>query len=420
MLKIGNTYDVKVIDLDYKGDGIVKLKDNYIYVPGALKDELVTMKLTRLRKNVGFGRLIKVIESSNDRVSDFNELGSLNLSHLSFKEQLAWQTKVTNDTFTKVFKKDFNVEEIVTDNNELNYRNKVTFHLLSSNTLKLGLYKVNSKDLVEVSNFTLAHNNANELLKVLNESKIKVDFRKLRHVMIKNNSKGELLVTLVGHNRSFTGKDELIELISKNKNVVGLTLNIKESEEVILGSKSYVLYGINELKEGKLLITDQSFIQTNFGVMNLTYNLISQYVKGNRVIDAYSGIGSIVYSILDNTRRAVMIESNLANIKLAEKIKEVNNINNVEIVHGLAEETIDKFKADTLILDPPRVGLKETFINEVNRAKPVRLIYLSCNLQSLVRDIRLIEDNYEVSVIYPVKMFPQTNSFETLVILDKK
>lgn len=420
MLKVKENYKVTITGLDYKGDGIARIDDNFIYVQGALEGEEVLVKLFKVKKNIGFGQLLEVIKESEHRVNTTNKLGSINLSHLSFKEQLNWQTKVTKDTFDKVFKNDFNVSNIVTDNVETNYRNKVVFHVLENRTLKLGLYKTNSKDLIEVNNFLLANNKANELLASLNASGINVDFRRLKHIMIKNNSKNELLVTLVSMNRSFMGKEELIEFISHNESVNGITLNIKDNEEVILGHKSYTLYGINELKEGNLLITDQSFSQVNYGVMNLVYSIIKENVKGKKIIDAYSGIGSIAYSILNDKNNITLIESNLANIKIAQKIKEKNNYNNVEIVHDLAENAIEKFNADTLIVDPPRVGLKESFVNEINRQTPNRVIYLSCNLQTLVRDVRLMEENYQIKEIHPIKMFPQTNSFETLVILDKK
>lgn len=420
MLKVGESYQSKVIGLDYKGDGIINLLDSYIYVPGALEGELVDFKLTKFRKGIGFGKLVKIRQKSDSRVSDYNHLGSLNLAHLEFSKQLEWQSRVTKETFEKVFKKEINIKPIITDNVTTNYRNKVTFHLLDSRKIKLGLYETNSKKLVEVNDFLLANKSANEVLKTINSSNIDVDYKKLRHIMIKNNSSNELLVTLVSHNRSFFGKDELIELISQNPRVKGITLNIKLSEEVILGNKSTVLYGVGELKEGNLLMTDQSFMQVNFGVMNLTNATIKHYINETKIIDAYSGIGSIVYSILDSTMKAVLIESSLANIKLATKIKEANNLNNVEIVHDLAENAIGNFDAKNLIVDPPRVGLKESFVNVIKRQLPSRVIYLSCNLQTLIRDVRLLEDDYDFEAIYPVKMFPQTNSFETLVILNKK
>lgn len=420
MLEVKKEIEVTIIDLDYKGDGIAKIDDNFIYVAGALKDEEVEVKLFKLKKNVGFASLIKVLNKSKNRVSATSKLGSMNLSHLSFEEQLNWQEKVTKETFDKVLRKDIKVNNIITDNNELNYRNKATFHVMDNSNITLGLYLSNSKDLVKVDSLDIANKKTNELIKEINASGIAVDYNKLKHIMIKNNSNNELLVTLVSHNRSFMGKEDLVELISKNVNVNGITLNIKDSKEVILGSKSYILYGINELKENKLLMTDQSFAQVNFGVMNLTYDLIKHNIVGKRVIDAYSGIGSISYSLNNDDLKIVMIESNEANIKLANKIAETNKITNVEIVHDLAENAIEKYKADTLIVDPPRVGLKESFVNEVNRQGFDRVIYLSCNLQSLIRDIRLMDEVYSVKEVYPLKMFPQTNSFETLVILEKK
>lgn len=418
-MDLNKIYEGKVIDLDYKADGIVLLNNTYVYIPGALKDELITFKLTRFNKRFGFGKLVEVLKPSKHRVSNLNELGSLNLSHLSFNEQLKYQKDVTEETFNKALNTKVNVSDIITDGNEYHYRNKVTYHVLNEKTITLGLYKAGSRNLVKVSNFKLANEKSNELLEEINNSGISVNPNTLKHVMIKNNNLNELLVTFIVTEEKFKGSNALIELVKANKNVVGITLNLNTDRNKILGDKSILLYGKDQLKHNDLLVTDKSFLQVNDGVSDLTLKLISKYIKGNKVLDLYSGIGSIIYNVLKDDQEGVMIESNEENVRLAKLIKEERGMNNLEIIHGLAETYLDKLNASTLIVDPPRAGLDKSLVESIKESNIERFIYLSCNLQSQIRDIRLLEDSYEIEVVYPIKMFPQTNSFETLVILNK-
>lgn len=419
MINKNKIYEGRVTDLDYKADGVVLFEDNYIYIKGALKGELINFKINKLNKGYGFGTLVKVIEPSGERVSDLNYLGSLNLMHLSFKEQLNFQKEVTTNTFSKALGIDVNVLDTVTDNKEFNYRNKVTFHVLYTEEITLGLYKENGKGLTRVDNLVIANEASNDLIKEINDSKILIDPRILKHVMIKNNENDELLVTLVSTKRSFKGKDLLVKLISRNKNVVGITLNINNDKNKILGERSYLLLGSEILSYKDLLITDKSFMQVNYGVMDLAFNLIKENIKGKNILDLYSGIGSIIYSVLDKTKKGTMVESNIDNIRLAKEIKEQNNIDNLEIIHDLSENHLDHDNVNTLILDPPRNGLFKDLVLNIKESNIERIIYLSCNLQTLIRDIKLLDDSYKVDKVYPIKMFPQTNAFETLVILSK-
>lgn len=417
MLKNNKRYVARVIELDYKADGVVLIDNTYIFIKGALKDELINFELVKLTKKYGIGKLIKVLEMSPQRIGHLNELGSLSLSHLNFESQLSWQEEITKTTFEKALKTDVNVLKTITDNNQFNYRNKVTFHVLNNQEIKLGLYKRDSKTLTEVNHFSLAHPLSNKLLKMINDSKIVVDSSVLKHIMIKNNDNNQLLVTLVGTKSKFQGLVELISLIKGCEYVSGLTLNINTDANKILGNKSFLLAGVNQLRYRDLLITDLSFMQVNYGVMDLTFKLIKENITGNKVLDLYSGIGSIIYSVLDDNKKGIMVESNEENIKLAKLIKNTKKITNLEIIHNLSENYFLNQSFDTLIVDPPRSGLEESLVSNIKEGKIKRFIYLSCNLQTLIRDIRLLENSYKIDKVYPIKMFPETNSLETLVIL---
>lgn len=420
MIELNKEYQVKINDLDYKGDGITKIGETFIYVSGLLKDEEAIIKINKIGKGYAVGSLIKIIKESKNRISQTSDLGSLSLSHLSFNEQLNWQSNITKQTLEKVLNKEINVLSPITDNNEYNYRNKVVFHVLNKSALTLGLFSNNNKKLSVINDFILSNKNVNEIIKAINNANIPIETNVLNNFVFRNNSNNEILVTIASKKKSFKGLQAIIELLQQFNNVIGLTINIKVFKEKILSDKSYLIYGENLLNEGNLLLNDQSFMQVNYGVMNLTYKTIKEHIIGNNIVDTYAGIGSIGYSVYEEDINLTIIENTLANIKLAEQIKENNNYKNVEIIHANAEDVIKDFNANTVIIDPPRKGVMKSLIDEISNNKIERVIYLSCDMQTLARDLKIFSDNYEIDYVYPVKMFPQTNSFETLVIMTFK
>lgn len=419
-LTVGKKIEVDIIDLDYKGDGVAKIDDQIIFIPNTLVGEKAEIEIKKIKKNIIEAVLIKRITSANFRTQEKSNLGSLDLAHLTFEKQLEWQKDLTSKTLEKVLRKEVTVEDTITDHNPTHYRNKVVFHILEKATLTLGLYQKDPIKLTKVDDFILAMPFVNKLIKALNDAKLTIDYKVFKHIVFKNNQKNEYMVTLVSYKKYFKGLEHLIEFLGQFPEVIGITLNIKPRENIILGNKTYYLYGEKVLKENQFYITDQTFFQTNYKVMEMTYDLIKKHLKGPKVIDAYSGIGSIGYSLIDHAKHITMIESHSENIKIAEQIKEENNYKNVDIYHGKAEEVLKKFDAETLVLDPPRQGLLTEVVDKILKYQFKQVIYLSCSLQSLARDLRLLDEAYEIKVVYPIKMFPQTTSIETLVILEKK
>lgn len=419
-MKVNKIYEGTVLELDYKADGVIKHNEYLIFVNGALKDEVVKYKVTKLKNNIGFAKLIEVLKKSKDRISETSNIGSLTLSHLSFHKQLSYQKEITKESFNKAFKAEFNVSDTITDNNYLNYRNKVVFHTLKRPNITLGLYDKYTNELIKVNNLIIANKYANELIKIINESNILIDPSKLKHITIRNNLENDLLVILNSYEKDFKGKNELIELIKTYKKTKGIIINIKKHHNKILGDESYLVYGDKYLYNKDLIISDKSFMQVNFNVMYQTFDLIKSHIYGNKIIDAYSGIGSIIYNVISNDMKAYSVENNLENIILSKIIKNNKKINNVEILKENSEDIIHKLNADTLIVDPPRKGLYKDLSINIKNSNFKRVIYLSCNLQTLIRDLKIINETYNIDKIYPIKMFPMTNSFETLVILTKK
>jgi len=426
MLTVGDIFYGHSIDLDYKGQGIVKHQGYVVFVTGMLDDEEAKIKITQIKKNFGQGVVLEIVKASPDRVEAVEqELGSCDLIHVSPIKQLRWQQKITRETFKKIMNLDIEVHETLTDHRDQNYRNKSVFHVMDTAHLTLGLYNTDNTKLIPVDQFILSDLKTNRLLKMLAQSRPIINPRVLKHMMFRTNLKQEILVTLVATKPLFHGREQLVNQIREITNVVGITVNINDDPNRILGSKSMVIYGENLITEPigdiEMMISDQSFFQINLPVIEKAYALIKQEIPaGQTIIDAYSGVGSIGFYLAKEAEKVIMIESNTESSSMAKLTKEKYGFDQIEIIDEKAEKVIKHFDGDYLIVDPPRNGLMESFIQTVLKQNYKKIFYLSCDVKTLVRDISLLSVQYEIKDVYPIRMFFNTSSLETLVILTHK
>lgn len=424
MLTVGSIIYGSAVDLDYLGQGVVKHEGYVLFVKGLLKDEYAEIMITHLKKKFGEGKVIKRINDSKDRVHETHVLGSLDLYHLSLEKQLEWQKQLTKDTLKKIGQLEIEVEDVVTNMKDLYYRNKSAFHVLDQDVLALGLFN-REHQLVLVNHFLLAGQTTNALLLSINESKLKVEKNMIRHVLFRENDLGEVLVTLVVEKKAFFGLDELIHMLSSKDKVIGITLNMKAFDYKILGEKSYTYYGENRitmpLGRNRIAIDDLSFFQVNTEVMHMTYDIIKSYVKPQKhIIDTYSGVGSIGYYVSEIASHISMIESNPAAHEKAKHFKEKHGLNHVDLYLDQSESFIQSLEGDIVILDPPRQGLHPDMTSHLKEHNYEQIIYLSCDVKTLARDLSLLKDTYDIKKVYPIRMFFHTTELETLVLLEPK
>ncbi len=423
MIAIGDRIELTAIDLDYKGQGVCKPEGYVIFVPGLLPGERAIVHISRLNKRFGEGNIVKLLHISKDRTHDTSVLGSIDLYHLNNDKQIKWQVDTTKQTFKKIAHIDLEMTQTLHDNRFINYRNKSVFHVLPEPKLKLGLYK---KDytLTQTPLFILADTLTNKFVNLFNRIEAPIEEGVLKHVVFRTNEKQQILITFVALKKEVKNLDKLVEKLAREKEVVGITLNIKDNDRLILGSVSKVLYGKNKIKQQlkpfEVTINDRSFFQVNWPMMRNVYEVMASHIPAHsKVTEAYSGIGSIGFTVYDKVSKLTMIESNKANVSMAKDIKKEHRLSHIDIVHAKAEYVIAEYEGDVLIVDPPRNGLYKRFIDQVLNMNFKRIIYLSCDVKTLARDIKLFINDYHVTHAYPIRMFPQTIAMETLIILDK-
>ncbi len=425
-LKINDVITVKCLELDYKGHGVARYNDLVIFTEGLLKDEEAVIKITKVSKSFANAKVVEIIKEASNRKSKLHKLSALDFYHLNEADQLDWQIDNTVDTFKKIANIELEYKNnVIANDNYLNYRNKNVFHVLPSKTLTLGLYNSNNNQLTRVDEFELGNEVVNKALSYINNLDFKLDHLKdnLKHIVFRTNKANELMIIVVLKEKSEI--KELIKALSLVREVKSIYINISKTNKQILGNKSYLVHGTKYLTEqyGDLLLPfdDQSFLQINTDVATNVYETINDYINNDEiVIDAYSGVGGIGLFIKDKARHVYLLENNLSSTNISNAIIENNNYQNISVIHGDVLTTISDLQGDTLIVDPPRKGLNENFITTILSKDFNKIIYLSCNIKTQARDIALLNEKYEIMDFHPIKMFYQTSSIENLVILKKR
>ncbi len=243
------------------------------------------------------------------------------------------------------------------------------------------------------------------------------------------------MVILVINEDKFEGEEELVKQLKvKFTNIKTIVKNInKKNTNVILGSKNETIYGdgyIYDKLDGYIFkISPMSFYQVNPIQTEKLYNLAIQKAEltgSETVFDLYCGIGTIGIFAAKHAKEVYGIEIVPEAIKDAKQNAKLNDLHNMQFFAGDVEELLfdlidnKKIRPDVVFVDPPRKGLDGKTINNIIKVSPKRVVYISCNPATLVRDLKLLEDNYEILEIQPVDMFPFSNHIESIAVLKLK
>lgn len=394
-MKINDIFEVTINDEDDIGNGITRIDNFVVFVPYALKDEKIKVKITKVNKRFATGKIEEIINKSDRRqyvkCKSFNECGGCSFLHLSFNEE----KKKKIDFINKLF--NINVKEILT-NNEYNYRNKATFHVKNG---RIGYYSENTNDLVEFDNCLLLDGRINEVYNALKNMKL----IGISEVIVRT-SKSSVMVIFKGDTKDF----DYNSLVNKIK-IDSLYLNDK-----LLYGNAYI---IEELGNIKYSIYPNAFFQVNTDNMKIMYDKVKEYAgSGNKLLDLYCGTGTIGIYLKENFKEVTGIEVNREAILNANINKSLNNLSNINFICGDAGIAKNN-NYDVIVVDPPRSGLSNKVINFLNKSDVKTIVYVSCNPKTLKRDLDLL-DKYNVLKLECINMFNKTKHVECICKLEKK
>ena len=449
MIKKNDYFDINITDIGINGEGIGKIDNFTIFDEGALPNEKVNIKIIKVKKNYGYGKLIKVITPSPYRKEPickyFNKCGGCNLLHLDYNQQLNIKSKFIQSNLKKIAKiEDIKVPVAIGMDNPFNYRNKASFPINFTDKINIGFYKPRSHNIINIDN-CIIQNPINNIIiektrEFIKESNISIYDENsgkgdLRHIVTRvANKTNEILICLVINNNKFLYKDLLIKKFKNIPNLDSIVINYNTNKNnVILGDKIENIFGkgyiIDYIKDLKFNISPLSFYQVNPIQTELLYEKALQFcnLTGDEIVfDAYCGIGTISLFLAKNCKKVYGIEIVPDAIKNAKENAKINNITNAQFFVGKSEDIIPKLifeeniYPDVIVVDPPRKGCDIALLDAIAKTNIKKLVYVSCDNATLARDINYLSNfGFKLDKIQPVDMFCMTTHIECVALITK-
>lgn len=450
-VKKNKEYLVEIIDQGFEGEGIAKIEGFTIFIEGAIKGEKCRILIVKVTSSHAFGKLVEILEKSKYRVepdcATYKRCGGCNLRHIDYEETLNIKQNTVQNLVNKTLNNKIKVEMTVGMGNPYNYRNKAQYPVGfdKSGEPVMGVYAKRTHEIIPMRNCMIqnpvSEKIANVVLGFFIKNNIPIYNEKngeglLRHIVIKVGIKThEIMCILVLNKKELKKEKELIKVLIREfpeiKTIVK-NYNMKNTN-VILGNENEVIYGdgyiYDELGDYTFKISPLSFYQINPIQTEALYNIaieMADLKKTDTLFDLYCGIGTIGIFASPYVNRVYGIEIVKQAIEDAKENANINNIRNIEFFAGDVEKVFENVlkehnvKPDVIFVDPPRKGLDKHTIENILNIKPEKIVYISCNPASLVRDLKLLEESYEIKKIQPVDMFPFTSHVECCAVMKLK
>ena len=390
---------VHIDRMDHFGNGIGNINGKIIFVKGALPGETVDVIITKDKKSFMEGTINTIIYKSSKRVEPFCKYfgvcGGCSLCHLTYENTLEYKKERVKNILSKF---DISKINVIKNENDLYYRNKIELKIVDG---KLGFYEKSTHNLIEIKECKVTKKSINKSFEFVKNMKLEN-----ANVTIRANYNDEVLIII-------DSKEKPVILNPEDYKIVGIVLN----DKCIYGQDNF-MEKINNLF---FTVSYNSFFQVNNYINLELFNLIKENIVGKTVLDLYSGVGtlSIVASkVVDKVYSIEVIANAVKNALINAKINKCDNIN---FILGKVEDKIGFIndKIDTIIVDPARAGLDKKTIEVINNICPQRIIYVSCDTQSLANNLVDLA-NYGIKRFYILDMFSYTYHIECFCILDRK
>lgn len=453
MLKKNDVIQSRVVDVTNEGFGVVKVDNFPIFVPFTCLNELVEVIVVKVQKTFAFGRVKEILEPSPDRIEPscgvYNRCGGCSLRHMSYEAECDIKENYALETMKRVGKVDLDKIDVLPIHPSLKtsgYRNKAQYPIQrdSKGNLKIGFYASRTHDVIDGSSCDLQPSFFKDIVELTREFINEFDISVydeiahkglLRHLYIRYGEvSGQIMVCLVLNGKKLPYKEEYIDrLISLNPNIKSIVLDFNtKSTNVILGDEYEVIYGseviIDTLCGNEIEISPLSFYQVNHDQAEVLYGVAKEFadLKGNELlIDLYCGAGTIGLSMANDVDRVIGVEIIEEAIEAAKRNATRNGYTNTEFYAGDASKLASdlakrNLKPEVIVVDPPRKGITQDVIDACVTMNPSRVVYVSCNVATLARDVELFSKvGYEITKFTTVDLFPRTSHVEAVALLER-
>lgn len=429
----GDRLTVTIEKLVHGGRGLARQEGRVLLIPEVLPGEIVQVEIREVKKDIAFARLIEVLHPSPHRTSPpckiYSECGGCQIQHIKDSNQAEIKNALIREALQRIGRiTEINLLPMIPSPSAYGYRTRVQFKVrLVNQQIRLGFYQYGTHRHVPVEECLVLHPELNKILKpleqILSEERFRATGLNSVHLNLSAATR-QLLIRLLLNARQHPSHDlnEVGEVLYNRLrevigSIVGLILSPHHGPRQVFGRDL-----IEESFGGyRYRISDGSFSQINPEAADL---LIEQVIRladvagYERVLELHCGIGTLSLPIA--TRCALLrgLDANRMAIEDARFNAEANQMQQLEFLcieaeQGLRQCLAEGQKYDRLILDPPREGLSKTAIDLITQLAPPHVIYVSCEMATLARDLqRICEQGYRLGRLQPVDMFPQTAHVE--------
>ncbi|HGD6257980.1 TPA: 23S rRNA (uracil(1939)-C(5))-methyltransferase RlmD [Streptococcus agalactiae] len=440
---------LKIKRMGINGEGIGFYKKTLIFVPGALKGEEVFCQISSVRRNFAEAKLLKINKKSKNRVdpacSIYKECGGCQIMHLQYDKQLEFKTDVIRQALMK-FKpegyENYEIRKTIGMPEPEHYRAKLQFQVRSfGGNVRAGLYAQGTHRLIDIKDCLvqdrLTQEMINRVAELLGKYKLPIyNERKIagvRTVMIRRaQASGEIQLIFITSKR-LDFDDVVIELVREfpELKIVAVNINASKTSD-IYGQITEVIWGQESINEEVLdygfSLSPRAFYQLNPKQTQILYSEAVNALdvkEDDDLIDAYCGVGTIGLAFAGKVKSVRGMDVIPEAIQDAKENALHMGFTNTHYEAGKAEDIIPRwysegFRANALIVDPPRTGLDDKLLNTILKMPPEKMVYVSCNTSTLARDLVTLTKVYHVHYIQSVDMFPHTARTEAVVKLQRK
>ena len=444
-------YKVEIIDNGFEGEGIAKINDFTIFIPGTIKGEIVRILIVKVLSSYAYGKVLEIIEKSEDRqeadCDTYKRCGGCDLRHIKYNKTLEMKQNMVQSLVNKTLKNNIVVKNTIGMEKPYYYRNKLIYPVGTDENGKIyaGIYANRTHTIIKPKECLIQDKESQEIVrtieKTLNKYNITAYDEKtkqglIRNILIKKGFKtNDILVVFILNKEVLPHEKEIVEeLKNEYKNIVSIVKNINsKNTNVVLGDRNINIFGngflYDHLEDFKFKISPNSFYQVNPVQAEVLYNIgVKEAGISNKdtVFDLYCGIGTISLFMSKYAKKVYGVEIVKQAIEDAKINAKLNNIENVKFFSGDCEKVVDdlinvkNIIPDIVMVDPPRKGLDNNTVNNLLKIESKKIVYISCNPATMVRDLEKLEGKYEIKFIQPVDMFPFTKHVECVSVLQLK
>lgn len=428
---------LKCVDLTYEGLGVVRDGELVIFVENLLPGEEAEIEITEQKKRFAFGKVVKRLNDSPQRVTpeyeQYEICGSAQTMHMSKELNAQFKTQTVQNTINKQIE-NCQVEELFQGATEFTYRSKVLFPIrIENGEVICGPYMKKSQTNIHTPQSWMLTKRGNQInnhiiKKLQNMLPSTKALNHVQGVMYRVNSKGEYMVVIIVNKK--VNIKPFLDYISEIDDVISVYLNINTNRKKLMLGNQSIHFGkseyITEYLNGiEYLISPTSFFQINKEVTEQVLKDIievANFNKGDVVVDAYCGTGTIALNIASKVKYVYGIETSKSAVQDAKSNAALNNIDNAKFSCADVVKQIPNIQQniDFLIVDPPRKGNSKQFLQFIVESGIKKIIYMSCNPTTLANDLKFLKENgYNFNKVKTYDMFPQTAHVETVVLMSR-